>query len=137
HNPLGRAADSVVCWLSRFLFRRKCDARDEPYRAGAASWGLNSPSTGTRSDDDAVLLRSKANPGRTGPRGNARGDSNPQTHSPYRGGGKADRSTRLSPDRRGTGGIRSLIRWDAHVRGDGPKLRLRRMPFRHRIAEFP
>ena len=79
---------------------------------------------------------SKANPGRTGPRGNARGDSNPQTHSPYRGGGKADRSTRLPPDRHRAGGIRRISGRDAHVRSDGPELRLRGLPFRHRLAEF-
>ena len=51
---------------------------------------LNDPDSRARSDDDAVLLRSKANPGSTGPRGNARGDSNPQTHSAYHSGGQTD-----------------------------------------------
>src|SRR5271166_4223474 len=135
YNQLGSVADLLSRGAPDFHFWRKCDARDKPYRAGTAGWGLNSPSTGARSDDDAVLLRSKANSGRTGPRGNARRDSNPQTHSPYRGGGKADRSPRLSPDWRGEGGIRRIGRRDAHVRCDGLELRLRRLPFRYRLAE--
>src|SRR5208337_1025671 len=49
-------------------------------------------------DHDSVLLRHKADSGRTRPGGNAGGHSNPQTHSPHCRRREADRSPRLSPD---------------------------------------
>src|SRR5271166_583003 len=133
----GESQTSLSAGSPDFHSWRNYDARNNPYRAGSANWGSSQPHTGPSSNHDPGLLRHQADPGGTCPSGDASGHSNPQTHSPHRRCREADRSTRLSSDWRGAGGVRRLIGWDADVRRDGPELRLRRLPFRDRLAEQP
>jgi len=106
------------------------------YRARAASWGLNSPGTRSRSDDDAVLLRHKADSDELA---RVATPAATATHKPIPHIAVVEKLIEALGFRqlRGAGGIRSLSRRDAHVRRDGLEFRLRRVPFRHRLAEQP